>query len=166
MDPLFQCYCVPYISLYGELINDFSFFLSRPCRENDGGTVAPQQHKSSFYSHQHQATQASRYAKHTPARSLIHSFIPSSSSSSSCATLLFLCATVPRHALHQYLDLSAACLSRPRGPSHFHSCYALFCFHAGSVGGWSHRWRDDFMLQQQKWEEQAATSLRAYLSFN
>lgn len=118
-----------------------------------------------FSSHQHQASQASRYTNHTPVRSahsFIHSFNPSS-----CSARLLLCATVPRHALHQYCYLSAAWLSRPLSPSHFHSYYALFCFHAGSVGGWSHRWRDDFMLQQQqKWEEQTTTSLRAYLSLN
>lgn len=165
MDSLFQCYCIPYISLYSELIYDlFLFYSPIPA----GGMTAALSHHSSTNLHStHTSTRLHKLADTPnilqPAHSFIHSFIPSSSS---CATLLFLCATVPRHALHQYLDLSAACLSRPLGPSHFHSYYALCCFHAGSVGGWSHRWRDDFMLQQQKWEEQAATSLRAYLSLN
>lgn len=126
-------------------------------------TVALSHHSNTNLHSTHTSTRLHKLADMPnilqPAHSFILSFPPPPAP-------LFLCATVPRHALHQYLDLSAACLSRPLGPSHFHSYYALFCFHAGSVGGWSHRWRDDFMLQQQKWEEQAATSLRAYLSLN
>lgn len=81
--------------------------------------------------------------------------------------LLLLCATASPCPGPISLSFLPACLSRPLGPSHFHSYHALFCFHAGLVGGWSRRWRDDFMLQQQqKREEQATTSLRAYLSLN
>lgn len=54
----------------------------------------------------------------------------------------------PYPSLHPYLALylPAACLSRPLGPSHFHSYNALFCFHASRMegGGGGDGWKDDF----------------------
>lgn len=69
----------------------------------------------------------------------------------------------PHPALHHYLSLYLpACLSRPLGPSHFHSYNALFCFHAGWMGGWREGGMDGGMIslmsQQQEEEEEEAVA--------
>lgn len=81
------------ILFFSELINDLALSLIYSSIHAGRTTVTLLHHGSSntivHSPHQRQATQASWYAKHTPVGSLTHSFIPSSS----CATLLFLCAT-------------------------------------------------------------------------
>lgn len=56
------------------------------------------------------------------AHSLAHSFIPSS-----CATPVPLCHCLAMPSTNISI-FSPACLSRPLGPSHFHSYYALLVF--------------------------------------
>lgn len=87
-------------------------------------------------------------------------------SSSSCGTLLFLCATASPCPVPISLSFHpSAFLGHWAPPIFIHTMPCLFSCWLG--GGWSHRWRDDFMLQQQqKREEKATTSLRAYLSLN
>lgn len=155
------------IIFFSELINYLSLSLIYSSIPEGGTTVALLHHSGSntILHSPHSSTRQHKLADMPnilqSAHSLIHSLLLFLRHSS---VPLCHCLAMPCTNISIFLP---ACLSRPLGSSHFHSYYALFCFHAGSVGGWSHRWRDDFMLQQQqKREEQATTSLRAYLSLN
>jgi len=82
----------------------------------------------------------------------------------------------PHPALHHYLSLYLpACLSRPLNPSHFHSYNALFCFHAGWMGGCTEGGMDGGMIslvhqqqeeEEKEEEEEAVASWRANLSLS
>lgn len=100
-----------------------------------------------------------------------HSFIHSSSSSSCCSTVLLSlppsALPQPHPALHPYLALYLpACLSRPLGPSHFHSYNALFCFHAsrmevgeGARGVGMDGGMISLIQQREEWWEEPAGSI-------
>lgn len=79
MDPLFQCYCIPYVSLYSELINDLFLYSPIPA----GRTMVALSHHSNTNLHStHTSTRLHKLADMPnvlqPAHSFILSFPPPS----------------------------------------------------------------------------------------
>lgn len=118
MHPLRQHYSISEIIFFSELINHNPLFtlpsLRGELRRHCCATILHSPHTGARL-----RKVADKPNTLQSDRSFIHSL------------LLCHCLAMPCTSISIYLP---ACLSRPPSPSHFHSYYALFCFHAGSVG--------------------------------